>query len=139
MPLDFQSVRKLEKILFPKIFFRKVIMLQEQMEKVTGTICNAPVDNIDVTNLLARTADSNRLMILVIVKLKRKLESCVCVLFKRVRLDFLHSVLSYLEQNKEFYKDDIIRSDLAKVIPQVYSKTDGLGRQSEGISDEALT
>ena len=114
-------------------------MPQEQMEKVTGTTCNVPVDNIDVTNLLARTADSNRLMILVIVKLKRKLESCVCVLFKRVRLDFLHSVLSYLEQNKEFYKDDIIRSDLAKVIPQVYSKTGGLGRQSEGISDEALT
>ena len=139
MPLDFQSIRKLEKILFPKIFFKKVTMLQEQMEKVTGTICNVPVDNIDLTNLLARTADSNRLVILVIVKLKRKLESCVYVLFKKVRPDFLHSVLSYLEQNKEFYKDDIIRSDLAKAIPQVDCKTGGLGRQSEGISDETLT
>ena len=78
-------------------------------------------------------------MILVIVKLKRKLESCVYVLFKKVRPDFLHSVLSYLEQNKGFYKDDIIRSDLAKVIPQVDCKTGGLGRQSEGISDETLT
>ena len=34
-------------------------MPQEQMGKSTGTICNVPVDNIDVTNLSARTADSN--------------------------------------------------------------------------------
>ena len=69
---------------------------------------------------------------LVIVKLKRKVEYCGHVLFKKIRPDFL-------DQNKEFYKDGITRSDLAKVIPQVDCKTGGLGRQSGGISDEPLT
>ena len=69
---------------------------------------------------------------LVIVKLKRKVEYCGHVLFKKITPDFL-------DQNKEFYKDGITRSDLAKVIPQVDCKTGGLGRQSGGISDEPLT
>ena len=60
-PVGFENTRKLEKILIAKhILFKKVtIMPQEQMGKSTGTICNVPVDNIDVTNLSARTADSN--------------------------------------------------------------------------------
>ena len=41
------------------------------MEKITGTISNVPVDNIDISNLLPKTSDSTRL---VIKKLKRKLE-----------------------------------------------------------------
>ena len=41
------------------------------MEKITGTICNVPVDDIDTSNLLNRTADRTGLAI---VTLKRKLE-----------------------------------------------------------------
>ena len=37
------------------------------MKKITGTISNVPVDDIDISNLLPKTADSTRL---VIVKLK---------------------------------------------------------------------
>ena len=70
LPTEFESIRKLEKILIVKrILFKKVATMPcGQMEKITGTICNVPVDN-NVTNLLPRTADSNGL---VIVKLKRK-------------------------------------------------------------------
>ena len=53
---EFWSIRKLEKVLIAKrILFKKIaIMPCGQMEKITGTICNVPVDNIDVTNLLPR-------------------------------------------------------------------------------------
>ena len=72
-----------------------------QMEKITGTICNVPVDNVDVTNLLPRTAGSNGL---VTVKLKRKVEYRGHVLFEAVRTDFLRRVLSYLKKKKIFIK-----------------------------------
>ena len=97
LPTEFESIRKLEKVLIAKcILFKKVaIMPCGQMEKITGTICNVTVDNIDVTNLLPRTAASNGL---VIIKLKRKVEYCGHVLFEPVRPDFLHRVLSYLKK-----------------------------------------
>ena len=72
-----------------------------QMEKITGTICNLPLDNIDVTNLLPRTADSNGLGI---VKLKRKVEYRGHVLFEAVRPDLLRRVLSYLKKIIIFIK-----------------------------------
>ena len=65
LPTEFESIRKLEKLLIAKrILFKKVaIMPCGKMEKITRTICNVPVDNINVTNLLPRTADSNGLVI----------------------------------------------------------------------------
>ena len=86
-----------EKVLIPKcILFKKVaIMPYGKTEKFTGTICNVPVDNIDVTNLLLRTADSNGV---VIVKLKLKVEYRGHVLFETVRPGFLRRILSYLKQ-----------------------------------------
>ena len=73
LPTEFQSIRKLERALIVKrILFKKITVLSPgHMEKITGTICNAPVDNIDISNLLPRTADRTGLDI---VKLKRKLE-----------------------------------------------------------------
>ena len=41
------------------------------MEKITGTISNVPIDDIDISSLFPKTSDSTRL---VIKKLKRKLE-----------------------------------------------------------------
>ena len=60
------------------------------MEKITGTICNVPVDDIDISNLLSRTADSTGL---VIVKLNQKLEYGGPVLFQAVRPAFLCNIL----------------------------------------------
>ena len=90
-----------------------------QMEKITGAICNVPVDNIDFTNLLPKTAGSNGL---VIVKLKRKVEYRGHVLFEAVRPDLLRRVLSYLKKKNYFYKDIIVRNDLEEVIPHIESR-----------------
>ena len=97
MATEFESICKLEKLLIAKrILFKKVaIMPCGKMEKITGTICNVPVDNINVTTLLPRTADSNGLGI---VKSKRKVEYGGHVLFEAVRPDFLRRVLSYLKK-----------------------------------------
>ena len=103
LPTEFESIRKLQKPLIAKrISFKKVaIMPYGQMEKITGTICKVPVDNIDVTNLLPRTADSNGL---VTVKLKRTVEYRGHVLFEAVRPNFLRRVLSYLKKKNIFTK-----------------------------------
>lgn len=41
------------------VFKKMAIMLHGQMENIKLTICNKPVDIIDVTNLLSRTEDMN--------------------------------------------------------------------------------
>ena len=83
-------------------------------EKVTGTICNITVDNINVTNLLPRTVGSNRLLI---VKLKRKVECRGHVLFEAVRSGFLRKILSSLKKKKNC-KDIVATNDLEEVIPR---------------------
>ena len=72
-PSHFRGIWKLEKVLIAKrLLFREItIMPRGQIEKVSGTICNIPIDTTNVTNMLPRPADSNGL---VIIKLKRKLE-----------------------------------------------------------------
>ena len=46
-------------------------MPKGQSSKLIGALCNIPVEHVDVSSLLTRTADSYGL---VIVKLKKKLE-----------------------------------------------------------------
>ena len=52
------------------------------MQKIFGTICNVPIDTLEVTDILRHSADSNGL---VYVKLKRKLEYHGHVLFEPVK------------------------------------------------------
>ena len=103
LPEEFQIICKLKVLIGKCILFKKVaIMRRREMKNMTGTICNIPVDNIDVTNLSPRTSHSSRLMN---VKFKHKLEYHGYVLFEPVRPDSPWSVLSYLKQNNQFYKD----------------------------------
>ena len=53
LPIEFQSMQKLEKVLIAKcLLFKKVtIMPSGLMLKIFGTICNVPVDTVEVTNL----------------------------------------------------------------------------------------
>ena len=37
------------------------VLSRGQIEKITGNICNVPVEDIDISNLLPRTADSTGL------------------------------------------------------------------------------
>ena len=58
LPTEFQSIRKLEQVFITKlILFKKItVIARRQMEKMTGTIFNVPVYDIDISNLLFRTA-----------------------------------------------------------------------------------
>ena len=101
LPTEFQSIRKLERVLIAKrVLFKRITGLSRgQVEKITGTICNIPVDDIDIYNLLPRTADSTGL---VIVELKGNLEYGGHVLFEAVRPAFLCNILYYLRENISF-------------------------------------
>ena len=76
---------------------KKTALSRRQIEKITRTrtICNVPVDDIDISNLLSRTAYSTRL---VIVKLKSKLEYGGHVLFEAVRSAFFATFCITLEK-----------------------------------------
>ena len=89
---------KLEVFDLPKcLLFKKVaIMLSGQMPKIFATICTAPVDTVEVTDLLPCSADSNGL---VYVKLKRKLEYHGHFLFEPVRPMFIERLLRLLKEN----------------------------------------
>ena len=79
------------------------------MEKISGIICNIPIDTTtNITNMLPRPADSNRL---VIIKLKCKLEYHGHVLFETVRPVFLKNILNYLKINNHLYQDVVINTE----------------------------
>ena len=82
-------------------------MPRGEMEKISGTICNIPIDTTNVTNMLPRHADNNGL---VIIKLKHKLEYHDHVLFEPVRSVFLKRILNYLKTNNHLYQDLFINT-----------------------------
>ena len=136
LPEEFQIICKLKVLIGKCILFKKVaIMRRREMKNMTGTICNIPVDNIDVTNLSPRTSHSSRLMN---VKFKHKLEYHGYVLFEPVRPDSPWSVLSYLKQNNQFYKDALPWSDCEEVAPRVDCETTGVERQFDYINEKPL-
>ena len=110
LPVKFQSIRKLEKVLIAKLLlFKKVtIMPSGQMPKIFGTICNAPVDTIEVADVLPCSADSNGL---VYVKRKRKLEYPGHVLFEPVRKMFLERLLRFLKENNPLYFNIVVKTE----------------------------
>ena len=109
-PSHFCEIQKLEKVLIAKrLLFKKItIMPRGEMENISDTICNIPIDTTNVTNMLPRAADSNGL---VIIKLKRKLEYHGHVLFEPVRPVFLKSILNYLKTNNHLYQDVVINTE----------------------------
>ena len=70
--------------------------------KLKGASCNIPVEHVNVSFLLPRTADNNGL---VIVKLKKKLEYKGRMLFEPVRTRFIVDLLSYLKRVNYLCKD----------------------------------
>ena len=78
------------------------------MPKIFGTICNVQVDTIEVTDLLPRSADSNKL---VYVKLKRELEYHGHVLFEPVRPMILERLLWFLKENNLLHCNIAIKTE----------------------------
>ena len=57
LSVEFQSIQNVEKVLIAKcLLFKKVtVMPSDQMSKIFGTICNVPLDTVEVTDLLPRS------------------------------------------------------------------------------------
>ena len=66
------GLNRLKRVLISKrISFKKVtIMPKGNFPKLKGSICNVPIDTLDISDVLLRGVDSNGL---VVIKLKRKL------------------------------------------------------------------
>ena len=66
------GISRLERVLISKIIlFKKVTMTPKgNFPKLKGSICNVPIDTLDISDVLLRGVDSNGL---VVIKLKRKL------------------------------------------------------------------
>ena len=110
LPVEFQSIRKLEMVLIAKrLLFKKVtIMPYGQMPKIFETICNMPADTLEVTDLLPHSTDSNWL---VYVKLKRKLKDHGHVLFEPVRPMFLETLLRFLKESNPLYCNIVVKTE----------------------------
>ena len=95
---EFRDIRRLEWVLIARrLLLRKIsIMPKSQSAKLKGTLCNVPIDAVDVCKTLPRPADSNRI---VIVKLKRKLQYRCYVYFESVRPNVIMRLLQYLKLN----------------------------------------
>ena len=105
IPVQFQTIRKLERVLVSRrILFKKVsIMPKGESPKLKGSVCNVPISEIDTNCMtLPRPSDSNGL---IIVKLKRKVEYRSHVLFEPVRPSFVESFLKFLKQVNHLYSD----------------------------------
>ena len=77
-------------------------MPKGQFPKLKEALCNVPLEHVDVSSLLPRTAVS---YVLVIVKLKMKLKYKGYVLFEPGRTRFIVDLLSYLKRVNYLYKD----------------------------------
>ena len=95
---EFRDIRRLEWVLIARrLLLRKIsIMPKSQSAKLKGTLCNVPIDAVDVCKILPRPADSNRILI---VKLKRKLQYRCYVYFESVRPNVIMRLLQYLKLN----------------------------------------
>ena len=87
LPKEFKDIRRLEKVLVARrLLLKKIsIMLKGQSPKLKGTLCNVPIDVLDICNTLPRPVDSNGV---VMVKFKRKLQYRGHVYFESVRHHF---------------------------------------------------
>ena len=97
-------LNRLKRVLISKrILFKKVtIMPKGNFPELKGSICNVPIDTVDISDLLPRGADSNDL---VVIKLKRKLAYRSHVYFEPVRPELLNQALMYLKENNPLYSD----------------------------------
>ena len=98
------GLNRLKRVLISKrISFKKVtIMPKGNFPKLKGSICNVPIDTVDISDVLARGADRNGL---VVIKLKRKLTYRGHVYFEAVRPELLNQALMYLKENNPLYSD----------------------------------
>ena len=97
IPVELALLEKLEHILIAqRIVFEKIIVMPKgQQKKVSGAICNVPVNCDQTCNVLPRPPERSGIIML---KLKCKLESKGHVYFQAVRPQVIENALHWLKQ-----------------------------------------
>ena len=104
IPIELALLEKLEQILIAqRIVFEKIIIMPKgQQKKVSGAICNVPVDCGHTCNFLPQPPERSGIIML---KLKRKLEFRGHVYFQAVRPQLIEDALNWLKQNNPLYSN----------------------------------
>ena len=102
---DLTHFKKLQKIFISTtIIFKKIAIMHGKGEfaKNNGSICNIPIKTANICNVLPRTADSNKV---IVVKLNRDFKYKVFAYFKPVHPNLIYQALNYLKTHNKFYED----------------------------------
>ena len=102
IPAELTLLEKLEQILIAqRIVFEKIVVMPKgQQKKVSGAICNVPVNCDQTCKVLPRPPERSGIIML---KLKRKLEFRGHVYFQAVRPEVVENALNWLVQNNPLY------------------------------------
>jgi hypothetical protein len=112
IPPELALLEKLEQILVAqRIVFEKIIVMPKgQQKKVSGAICNVPVNCDQTCKILPRPPARSGIIML---KLKRKLEFRGHVYFQAVRPQLVESALNWLIQNNALYSN--VTTDMSNI------------------------
>ena len=104
IPPELALLEKLEQILIAqRIVFEKIVVMPKgQQKKVSGAICNVPVNCDQTCKVLPRPPERSGIILL---KLKRKLEFRRHVYFQAVRPQLVENALTWLMQNNPLYNN----------------------------------
>ena len=102
IPTKLSSLEKLEQTwIAQRIVFEKIVLMHKgQQRKIKVAICNVPVECHQTCNQLPHPADRSCIIIL---KLKRKLQSRGDVYFQASRPEVIKQVLNWLKVHNPLY------------------------------------
>ena len=105
IPTKLSSLEKLEQIwIAQRIVFEKIVLMHKgQQRKIKVAICNVPVECHQTCNQLPRPADRSCIIIL---KLKRKLQSRGDVYFQASRPEGIKQVFNNIDSNLTTLQND---------------------------------
>ena len=107
IPTELSSLEKLEQIqIAQRIVFEKIVVMHKgQQRKIKGAICNVPVECDQTCNQLSHPPDRSCIIIL---RLKRKLQSRGHAYFRASRPELIQQVLNWLKVHNPLYKDILV-------------------------------
>ena len=99
IPTKLSSLEKLQQI---QIALEKIVVMHKgQQRKIKGAICNVPVECDQTCNQLPHPPD--RSCIIILIYLKRKLQSRGHVYFQASRPELIQQVLNWLKVHNPLY------------------------------------
>ena len=103
IPTKLSSLEKLQQI---QIALEKIVVMHKgQQRKIKGAICNVPVECDQTCNQLPHLPDTSCIIIL---ELKRKLQSRGHVYFQVSPPELIQQVLNWLKVHNPWYKDILV-------------------------------